>query len=303
MIPVRRIVVATDFSAPADQAVRRAALIAKGQHAELHLIHGVHPLELYPGPELSPSEATRGNEAAALGARRLLTELADILHIHFGIETRIATRIGRAHTVIAEYAKTVDADLVVVGNRGKSPLLNLLLGSTAARTLRMAVCPVLVVKNVDAAPYQHALVALDFELTSEAAPALACTLAPQARIELLYVYDNDIEERMREAIFDEAFITDYRRRALADAEARLKAAQPEIGDVTRSVITGYPADAIVERATTWQAGLIVLGRSGKRSLQKWLLGSVAKDVVNSADCDVLIINSGIGSNTEVLKMP
>ena len=289
MTPIHRIVVATDFSTPAGRAVRRAALIAKACHAELHLLHVVHPLALYPGPDIRPAEATRNDEAAAKGARIRLEELAATLQTHFGIEAHASTRIGRAHGEIADYARTVEAGLVVAGARGENTLLDLLLGSTAARVLRTAACPVLIVKlQTQPAPYRDALVALDFSPGFAAMPALCRAAAPDARIELLHVYDTTIDERMRQAGLDAAFAEDYRRRALAEAETRLQAAQPE-GACTRHVTAGYPAAAIVERAASQRAELIALGRSGKSGMQAFLLGSVAKDVVNAADCDVLVL--------------
>jgi nucleotide-binding universal stress UspA family protein len=52
-----------------------------------------------------------------------------------------------AGPAIAEEAKRVGADLVVVGTRGHTGLKHLLLGSVAERTLRLADCPVLVIKG------------------------------------------------------------------------------------------------------------------------------------------------------------
>lgn len=289
MTPIHRIVAATDFSAPAGRAVRRAALIAKALGAELHLLHVVHPLALYPGPDIRPAEATRNDEAAAKGARTRLEELAATLHVQFGIETHTATSIGRGHGEIADYARTVEAGLVVAGARGENTLLDLLLGSTAARVLRVAACPVLIVKlQTQPAPYRDALVALDFAPGFAAMPALCRAVAPDARIELLHVYDTALDERMRQAGLEAAFAEDYRRRALAEAETRLQAAQPE-GACTRHVTAGYPAAAIVERAASKRTELIALGRSGKSGMQAFLLGSVAKDVANAADCDVLVL--------------
>lgn len=290
MHAIATIVVATDFSIPAGRAVHRAALIAKAQGAELHLLHVVHPLSLYPGPELGSGDHTRHNEIIAANARAGLEEQAATLHSHFGVATRAATRIGRAYREIADYARVVQAGLVVVGARGENTLLDLLLGSTAARVLRVTACPVLIVKlQSQPAPYRDVLVALDFSPGSAAAPALCRAVAPEARVELLHVYDEDIEARMREAKLNAAFIEDYRRRALAEAEARLAAVQPEDAALTRGVIAGYPAAAVCARAASRRAELVVLGRHGKRGLQEFLLGSVAKDVANAADCDVLVL--------------
>jgi nucleotide-binding universal stress UspA family protein len=165
MTPIHRIVVATDFSTPAGRAVRRAALTAKALGAELHLLHVVHPLALYPGPDIASGDLSRQNSVIAVNARGRLDELAATLRSHYGIQTQVATRIGRAHMEIADYARKVEAGLVVAGARGENTLLDLLLGSTAARVLRVATCPVLIVKfQGEPEAYHHAIAALDFSL-------------------------------------------------------------------------------------------------------------------------------------------
>ncbi|OZA08092.1 MAG: universal stress protein UspA, partial [Methylotenera sp. 17-45-7] len=50
---IQHIVAATDFSTAANLATIRAAHLAKNLGAELHLVHIVHPLDLYAGSELS----------------------------------------------------------------------------------------------------------------------------------------------------------------------------------------------------------------------------------------------------------
>ena len=62
--------------------------------------------------------------------------------------------IGKTHLVefaptdaIVETAKKTKADLIVMGTRGLTGLRHVLLGSVAERTLRLAPCPVLTVKD------------------------------------------------------------------------------------------------------------------------------------------------------------
>jgi nucleotide-binding universal stress UspA family protein len=50
---------------------------------------------------------------------------------------------------VSELAAEIDADLIVMGTRGSTGLQHILLGSVAERTLRMAPCPVLTVKDSD----------------------------------------------------------------------------------------------------------------------------------------------------------
>ncbi len=284
------IVAATDFSAAAGRAVRRAALIAKQLGAEVHLLHVVHPLDLYPGPDPAADFRLDHEQALQAAGKSRLDILAASLRKDFAIPVEVATRIGRVHTEIADYAAAKAAGLVVAGARGESTLLDLLIGSTASRLLRLATCPVLIVKNAEVEPYRSAIAAVDFSPGSIHALELAHAVASGARIEVLHVYDIEHDERMRQAGMDEAFILDRQARVLQDAENRLdiELAGVSDGNVTRHVMAAYPAAAISERARAMRADLIVLGRHGKSGMQELLLGSVSKDMASAADCDVLI---------------
>lgn len=294
MSRIAHIVAATDYSPAAERAVQRAALIAMQLNAELHLLHVVHPLSLYPAPEFEPGILMQHEQYRQVASGNRLDALAAMLHDHFGLQPHTATRIGRAHLEISAYAQSVSADLVVCGARGENTLLDLVLGSTASRLLRIAACPVLVIKNKNKkiTPYRQVLVAVDFSPSSAAVFATALAIAHGARIEALHVYDTTIEEQMRQAGLDEASITDFRVRAGAEIDKRLDAlvaGQPGEDLVTRHRMAGYPAAAICERIVALPADLVVLGRYGRSGMQELLLGSVSKDVASAADCDVLVV--------------
>jgi nucleotide-binding universal stress UspA family protein len=51
---------------------------------------------------------------------------------------------------VTDLAKEIGADLIVMGTRGATGLKHIFLGSVAERTLRIAPCPVLTVKETDA---------------------------------------------------------------------------------------------------------------------------------------------------------
>ena len=60
------------------------------------------------------------------------------------------TRVGDPGTEIAEYAKSINADLIVIPSHGYHGIKRALLGSVAERVLRHAHCPVLVLRRSDA---------------------------------------------------------------------------------------------------------------------------------------------------------
>lgn len=54
------------------------------------------------------------------------------------------------------------------------------------------------------------------------------------------------------------------------------------------VAVGHPAEQIVRRAEEWGAELIIVGHRGRSFFDRWLVGSVAKSVIDHAVCPVLV---------------
>ncbi len=290
MQPSIHVVVATDFSESAKRAARRGALIAQQLKAELHLLHVVQPLDIYPGADPAADFRMNHEQVIQAAVKTRLDALAASLHKEFAIQVVSATRLGRAHTEIAGYAAAKTAFLVVTGTRGENALLDLLMGSTASRLLRLATFPVLIAKNTAVEPYQSAIAAVDFSPGSSHVLELSHAVASSARIEVLHVYDTDHDDRMREAGMDEAYILGRQEHVLKDAEKHLdiELAGMNYGNTTRHVLAAHPAAAICKRASALHADLIVIGRHGKSGMQELLLGSVSKDVTHAAECDVLL---------------
>lgn len=293
MPSLRRIVVATDFSDFSERVVQRAAQLAKQHQAELHLMHVVRPLDLYPGLTMGPDEFGHHDEELLQAEQGRLEAMAAGLASQLGIRILPVSRLGRAHTEIAAYAQEVSADLLVAGARGENTLMDLFLGSTASRLLRVAPCPVLIVRNPGDEPYRRVLAAVDFSPVSDAVVAHAVLLAGGAPVQALHVLGSEVEQRLRRARADRVDVTGWLERLRGDAEAKLAAllaAVPSGAAIERLVQPGFAPAAICECIETDRADLVVLGRHGHGGgLQDWLLGSVSKDVALAAACDVLII--------------
>jgi nucleotide-binding universal stress UspA family protein len=60
-------------------------------------------------------------------------------------------------------------------------------------------------------------------------------------------------------------------------------------DATFAVTVGHPTEQIIAEAERIQADLVVLGHRGKTLFQRLRLGSVSKQVVQYADCPVLVV--------------
>jgi nucleotide-binding universal stress UspA family protein len=139
-LPRQIVVVPVDFSDDSFAAVETAReLVDDPEH--LHVIHVLPTLEANdPGVIWHMiDDQSRSRHAA----EALENELAD-----HGYEVpHVAIRFGNPGHEIAEYAEQVEAGLIVVASHGKSGLKRLLIGSVADRVVRLAHCPVLVLKR------------------------------------------------------------------------------------------------------------------------------------------------------------
>jgi nucleotide-binding universal stress UspA family protein len=148
----RSIVVGTDGSATATEAVRRARTLAGAFAADLHVVCAYQcpaaVLAASADPGFSANAVGEWSVAARDHVRSLLDGLADELA---GIGASVTTYAVPAHpaTAILSVAEQVGADLIVVGNRGMRGV-GRMLGSVPNHVSHHAACDVLVVDTVDA---------------------------------------------------------------------------------------------------------------------------------------------------------
>lgn len=62
-------------------------------------------------------------------------------------------------------------------------------------------------------------------------------------------------------------------------------------NVTKMVLTGFPAETIKEVADNEGVDLIVISASGKSGIHRFVLGSVAEKVLKNSDVDVLLVHN------------
>lgn len=147
--PFRRVVVGIDFSKTAALALNRAAELARKDGAELHVLHTFEApwRRLHyraPTTQTSPADQAKHRLSLEQRARDFARDAlrGDFETAHIDIIDAPAHRSG-----IVEHAETIDADLVVLGTRGRSNLRDLMLGSTAEKVLAESRSSVLAVRG------------------------------------------------------------------------------------------------------------------------------------------------------------
>lgn len=144
--PPQHVVVASDLSESSHTALDTASFFAR-QGARIELLHVFDPSPYVPlampaaGSKLMSQVAKEMRESIEKG-------LADQAETAFpGLDVNIVClRREDAGEAISEHARSVGADLVIVGSHGRTGFKRVLLGSVAERVVRLSPCPVLVVR-------------------------------------------------------------------------------------------------------------------------------------------------------------
>ena len=295
--PVRHVVAATDFSEPAAVGVAWAHSLARAHGAKLDLVHAVLDIDASLWTIDAPPDLT---EAALAAARERLEEAARELSDE-GVTVRTHVDVGQPSQVILHRADEVGADLVVLATRGTGGLRHLLLGSTAERVVHHAEMPVLSVHESDRAPVaeaRHVLLPTDFSDDARLAREAARRVFPfgeGSRIHLLHVFQLPHEyEIYRAETFAEVYRS-FRRDLREDLEAELHAVATELeatgAEIEVEVLEGHAGSMIVNRAAELGVDLIAMGTHGRSTVQRLLLGSTARRVVQHAPCPVLTVRN------------
>lgn len=140
-----KIVVGTDGSETAAQAVALAVELAKQHRATLHLVIGVHTPAAVSVP--SGGASVSDPQGGALLRRAAQQMLEDVAQGVEDLEVEIHTDVGDPADVIVAVADRVGADLIVVGSKGMRGTRRIL-GSVPNSVAHKAGCHVLVAKTV-----------------------------------------------------------------------------------------------------------------------------------------------------------
>ena len=142
------IVVGTDGSDTANEAVRQATELAKALDAEVHVVSAYEPV---PEARLRMERKdVPGDLQWSINEREdveaTLAEAADNIK-GAGVKVETFSREGDPADAILDVAEEQNADLIIVGNKGMTGAKRFLLGSVPNKVSHHAPCSVLIIRT------------------------------------------------------------------------------------------------------------------------------------------------------------
>jgi nucleotide-binding universal stress UspA family protein len=263
---MKKIIVPTDFSIEAENALRVAADIARENNGEIFLLHQMDlPLHL--------SNNAGGELPEALFFMKLAKERFDkLMKLDFleGVTIHGDVETGAAFSGIMNTVERYKADLIVMGSHGTDGFKNRYMGSNTEKVVRNSDIPVLVIKDrkkrLDVNDF---VFATDLNPKSISALKKANKFAKKTNCKLHLLYVNTPSN----------FLT------TRQAEAKVK----EYLKNTKVVPEDYSIynDKTIEKgvfnyAKDIKGDIIGLGIRGQRGLSHFFNGSKSGDMLNNA---------------------
>jgi nucleotide-binding universal stress UspA family protein len=273
----RGVVVGYDGSEQSEAAVRWAAEAARLRGVPLTVAHAWETFSAV-GPRAIPVDDLRtGAELIAQeGARYAREETEDVRAV-----------LGRGGPTTALLEAAADAELIVVGSRGRGGFSGMVLGSTGVELASHAPCPVVVVRQC--ASEGPVVVGVDGSAPSLEALGLAFAEARLRGAEVLAVaaWPADADPGPV-PLLDADGLREFAAERLARLVAPWREKYPDVPARTE-VVTGPPRQVLLEAAAG--ARLVVAGSRGLGGFRGLMLGSVSHALLYYAPCPVAVVRA------------
>lgn len=287
-ITIRNIAVPLDGSKEAAQAIPMAKAVARSTKARVTVLSAVKT------PSTSRQKKTH---PTVLEERKTYLKRVVNDFLHNGIEAQYVIREGSISDITKQYIDEDGIDLVVTTTSGRSGKPHWLDGGVSRKLAQMIDVPILIVKyrQVGQPPIptvKRIMVMLDGSLHSERTLPYARTLAKAFGSELLLMSVPAVPEvkdyrAVSEVVEKIRHKAEHNIRRFLSAVARsLRRDRLHVRTLVRGSI---PARTVIEVSETEKMDMIMLTSRGRGSLDLFLMGSVAEDVVRDAQIPVFMM--------------
>ncbi len=270
---MKKILVPTDFSEQAENALKVAAMMAKKYDAEIYLLHMME----IPMQQIDPISAHSDVPEALFFMKMAHKKFEKLLASDFleGLTVHETVKADITFNDIKDACKEYEIDFIVMGSHGASGLKEMFVGSNAEKVVRTSEVPVLVIKNehtkFDVSDF---VFASDFKIDNKETykQAVKFAKAVNAKIHLLMVNTAN------------NFMT------TSDANARIN--DFISGQTFENYTITIHNDTSIEQGVLnfsrdIDADLIGISTHGRQGIAHFFNGSISEDLVNHANRPVI----------------
>ncbi len=280
---MKKILVPTDFTSTAENAVEAARLLAKKNDAEILFLNVI---EINSGESLHTTGGAASGASFADGiiiqesikrSEDEMLRLTDVSKFR-GVKSSYEIRLGKPFGHILNAIEDNDIDFIVMGTEGASGLNEILVGSNTEKIVRKAKCPVLAIKEpLNENSLKDIVYATNFGTNEgDVVNAIKDVQADfDSNIHLVWINTpNDFKSDATTRPLLDKFVADH-----------------NLEKCTTHVYSDIIAeDGIRNFAAYMKAGLIVMGTNSYTGLSRLIRGSVAEDIINHAVRPVLTVS-------------
>lgn len=287
----RGIVVGIDGSDTAKVAVYWAAQDAALRNVPLTLVYVMNPILATWQPTPVPVEFEEWQQEQA---RVYMDDAIRIARENSGGDRplTINTEVFYAPTLPTLLELSEQAEMIVVGSRGRGAVARVVLGSVSTGLVHHARCPVAVIHDEDPLmphPGQApVLVGIDGSEASEQATSIAFDEASRRGVELVALHAWSDSAVVELPGLDWSVVKGQEELVLAERLAGWQERYPDV-KVNRVVVCDEPARQLIEHSEAAQ--LLVIGCRGRGGFAGLSLGSVSSSVVHGVRMPVIVARS------------
>jgi len=274
-----RILIPVDFSETSMLAISHGAFIAQFTKGDVYLLHVIN--STFTSQNMfTPILQLEDPAAFHKKIEARMNELAQDIKSEFGVNVECMIKTGSPSSQIIDAINEINANLVVMGTHGYSPLEELVIGSNALRVITKANCQVMTMsKAASQKGYKRILIPIDNSPHSRQKVKYAIELAKQFSAHLYAVAllgaDEDKDKPAMELVL-------HQIEKLA-TEKNVK--------YTSEVLSGLKnrASATVQYADKVNADLIIIMSDQDAELSGFFLGPYSQQIIHLSKVPVITV--------------
>lgn len=280
---MKKILVPTDFTATAENAIETARLLAKNNDAEILFLNVI---EINSGESLNTTGGAASGASFADGiliqesikrSEQEMVRLVDVSKFQ-GVKASYEIKLGNPFRHIFDVVDEKGIDFIVMGTKGATGLSEIIIGSNTEKVVRKATCPVLSVKeSLNENTFKDIVYATNFGSNEEDVVKALQDIQSDFGSNIHLVWINTPND----------FKSDATTRPLLDKFVK----EHKIENCTTHVYSDIIAeDGIRNFAEYMDAGLIVMGTNSYTGISRLIRGSIAEDMINHAARPVMTVS-------------